>query len=224
MQTIILDTLGKLYAHGHGLVGWCLDCAGRYRPATPASEKVRSSFDVDMATFIAERGADAAISGLQPPPCPRCGSARTEIRYLTGGPEMFRRRDRSPAPAVDVAEGKMDQVQMLRIRDRLQTIEDELIEAKLDEFMVPATPARSYGARWRAPGKSMARSRHRRDTLENPPRKGRRNGPSHTLVAPSLGAPGRVQRACMRSGAVGCEAVSAPNRDPNRLRFNTLIR
>jgi hypothetical protein len=33
-----------------------------------------------MSAFIAERGADAAIIGLQPPPCPRCGSARTEIR------------------------------------------------------------------------------------------------------------------------------------------------
>ena len=80
MHTIILDTLGKLYAHGHGLVGWCLDCAGRYRPATPAAEHVRSSFDVNMSAFIAERGADAAIIGLQRPPRPRCGSARTEIR------------------------------------------------------------------------------------------------------------------------------------------------
>jgi hypothetical protein len=80
MHTIILDTLGKLYAHGHSLVGWCLDCAGRYRPAMPAGEQLRSSFDIDMPALISERGADAAVVGLRPPPCPRCGSARTEIR------------------------------------------------------------------------------------------------------------------------------------------------
>jgi hypothetical protein len=94
MQTIILDTLGKLYAHGHGLDGWCLDCAGRYRPGAPATEQVRSSFDVNMWAFIAERGADAAIIGLQPPPCPRCGSPRTEVRLrarLVGAPAELRR-------------------------------------------------------------------------------------------------------------------------------------
>lgn len=80
MPTIVLDTLGKLYAHGHGLDGWCLDCAGRYLPAAPATERVRSSFDIDMPALISERGTEALIVGLGPPRCPRCGSARTEIR------------------------------------------------------------------------------------------------------------------------------------------------
>jgi hypothetical protein len=83
--TIVLDTLGKLRAHGHGLNGWCLDCAARYRPAAPAAEWVRAGFDVDMAQLIAERGADAAIVGLRPPACPRCGSARTEVRLCVLG-------------------------------------------------------------------------------------------------------------------------------------------
>jgi hypothetical protein len=85
MPTIVLDTLGKLYAHGHGLDGWCLDCSARYRPSAPAAEQTSAGFDVDITAFIAERGADAAIIGLQPPPCPRCGSARTEIRLRVLG-------------------------------------------------------------------------------------------------------------------------------------------
>jgi hypothetical protein len=80
MHTIVLDTLGRVAAHGHGLVGWCLDCSARYRPATPAAEQPRAGFDVDMAALIAERGAEAHVVGLRPPPCPRCGSPRTEIR------------------------------------------------------------------------------------------------------------------------------------------------
>jgi hypothetical protein len=46
---------------------------------------------------------------------------------------------RASAPAVDdmsAAEGGMDQHAMLKIRDRLQRIEDELVEAGFDEFMV----------------------------------------------------------------------------------------
>jgi hypothetical protein len=45
----------------------------------------------------------------------------------------------SCASAVDdmsAAEGGMDQQAMLRIRDRLQAIEDELVAADLDELMV----------------------------------------------------------------------------------------
>ena len=80
MPAITLDTLGRLAAHGHGLNGWCLECSARYRPAAMAAERVLAGFDVDMAQLIAERGADAAIVGLRPLPCPRCGSARTEIR------------------------------------------------------------------------------------------------------------------------------------------------
>jgi hypothetical protein len=43
MPSIVLDTLGKLTAHGHGLDGWCLDCAARYRPAALAAQWRRAS-------------------------------------------------------------------------------------------------------------------------------------------------------------------------------------
>jgi hypothetical protein len=85
MPTIVLDTLGKLYAHGHGLDGWCLDCSARYRPSAPAATQARAGFDIDMATLIADRGAGARIVGLAPPACPRCGSTRTEIRLRVLG-------------------------------------------------------------------------------------------------------------------------------------------
>lgn len=85
MPTIVLDTLGKLYAHGHGLYGRCLDWSARYRPSAPAAEQPRAGFVVDIAALIAERGADAMIVGLRSPPCPRCGSARFEIRLRVLG-------------------------------------------------------------------------------------------------------------------------------------------
>jgi hypothetical protein len=85
MPAITLDTLGKLYAHGHGLNGWCLECSASYRPEVPAAARPRAGFDVDIAALIAERGADAAIVSLRPPPCPRCGSERTEVRLRVLG-------------------------------------------------------------------------------------------------------------------------------------------
>ena len=39
----VLDTLGKLHMHGHGIGGYCLDC--------------QRLFNVEMAALIAERGA-----------------------------------------------------------------------------------------------------------------------------------------------------------------------
>jgi hypothetical protein len=85
MPAVTLDTLGRLADHGHGLAGWCLDCAARYRPSAPAAEQRRAGFDIDIAALIAERGADAKIVGLRPPPCPRCGLARTEMRLRVLG-------------------------------------------------------------------------------------------------------------------------------------------
>ena len=85
MPSVTLDTLGRLAAHGHGLNGWCLACSARYRPAAPAAERARADFAIDIAALIAERGADAALVGLRPPPCPRCGSPRTEVRLRVLG-------------------------------------------------------------------------------------------------------------------------------------------
>jgi hypothetical protein len=42
-----------------------------------------SSFDIDMAALIAERGADYSIIRMAPVPCPRCGSRDTETRLRT---------------------------------------------------------------------------------------------------------------------------------------------
>ena len=66
---ITLDTLGRLYEHGHSLFGYCLRC--------------RSSFDIDMVALIAERGPNSQVVGMVPIPCPRCGSTKTE-RRITG--------------------------------------------------------------------------------------------------------------------------------------------
>ena len=84
-QLLKLRRVVQQVLNGVARYGMFGDCAGRYRLGAPATERVRSSFDVDMSAFIAERGADAAIIGLQPPPCPRCGSARTELRLCVLG-------------------------------------------------------------------------------------------------------------------------------------------
>lgn len=86
MEMIALDTLGKLCQHGHGLFGWCSDCGSpsRYwddvrarRAPTPAM------FDIDLSALIRERGGDCRVVGLEPVPCPRCGSTNTETRVTT---------------------------------------------------------------------------------------------------------------------------------------------
>jgi hypothetical protein len=49
---IVLDTLGKLHAHGHGLNGYCRPCR-RFLP-------------VPMPALIAARGADSLAVGMRP--------------------------------------------------------------------------------------------------------------------------------------------------------------
>ena len=75
-------TLGKLRAHGYGLFGWCPACHARHRRGAAPGENPPASFDIDMATLIAERGADCAVVGLAPVACPRCGARQTETRLL----------------------------------------------------------------------------------------------------------------------------------------------
>ena len=80
MQPIVLDTLGKLPAHGYRLFGWCRDCQNKYdrrRRDNPSTH-----FDIDMAALAAERGAGCAVVGLAPIACPHCGSRDTQTRLL----------------------------------------------------------------------------------------------------------------------------------------------
>ena len=48
---IVLDTLGKLYAHGYGVNGYCRPC--------------RRYFGVPMPVLIAARGGDARVVGMR---------------------------------------------------------------------------------------------------------------------------------------------------------------
>jgi hypothetical protein len=83
MEMIVLDTLGKLYQHGHGLFGWCSECGSpsRYREDVRAGRlPQRAMFDVDLGALIRERGRDRVVIGLAPIPCSRCGSRKTKTR------------------------------------------------------------------------------------------------------------------------------------------------
>lgn len=82
-SSIVLDTLGKLHDRGYGLFGTCLDCSGLYRMDAPAEQRIRSSFDIDLAKLVEERGADAPCVRMASVPCPRCRSERTECRITT---------------------------------------------------------------------------------------------------------------------------------------------
>src|SRR5260221_13303312 len=45
-----------------------------------AARRVIALFEMEMAALIAGRGADCAVVGLAPVPCPYCGSRDTENR------------------------------------------------------------------------------------------------------------------------------------------------
>jgi hypothetical protein len=71
---IVLDTLGKLYAHGHGMGGYCLAC--------------QRLFDASIVALIKERGGDSKVVGMKPLACPGCGGRRTRYQItapLRGG-------------------------------------------------------------------------------------------------------------------------------------------
>jgi hypothetical protein len=65
-DTIVLDTIGKLYAHGHGLSGYCRSC--------------RRYFGGPMPVLIAARGGDSPVVGMRPLRCAACLGRETEIR------------------------------------------------------------------------------------------------------------------------------------------------
>ena len=79
-QPIVLDTLGKLHAHGYRLFGWCRDCQNKYDRRR--RDNSSTHFDIDVAALTAERGAGCAVVGLTPIACPRCGSRDTQTRLL----------------------------------------------------------------------------------------------------------------------------------------------
>jgi hypothetical protein len=63
---IVLDTLGKLHAHDHGLFGYCRNCDRH--------------FDVPLPALIAARGAHSPVVRMRPVICAGCGGRETEIR------------------------------------------------------------------------------------------------------------------------------------------------
>jgi ssDNA-binding Zn-finger/Zn-ribbon topoisomerase 1 len=84
MEMIALDTLGKLHQYGHGLFGWCSDCGSLSRYWSDVGVgRTPASFDIDLKALIGERGKDNPVVGLEPVPCPWCGSRRTETRVTT---------------------------------------------------------------------------------------------------------------------------------------------
>jgi hypothetical protein len=93
MEMNALDTLRKLWQHGHGMFGWCSDCGSpsRYWMDVRAGRTPsRAMFDVDLGALIRERGGDCLVLGLEPVACPRCGSRKTETRVIAPSKPMRR--------------------------------------------------------------------------------------------------------------------------------------
>ena len=66
ISNIVINTLGKLHAHGHGLFGYCRTCDRH--------------FDLPPPALIAARGADSPVVRMRPVSCAACGGRETEIR------------------------------------------------------------------------------------------------------------------------------------------------
>ncbi len=80
---IVIDTLGALLAHGHGLFGWCEDCAETYDKTLLPVIQRPAIFEIDLTALIAERGAMSWATRIAPVPCSRCGSKRTTVRITS---------------------------------------------------------------------------------------------------------------------------------------------
>jgi hypothetical protein len=65
-DSIVLDTIGELYAHGYGFSGYCRPC--------------RRYFGAPMPVLIEARGADSPVVGMRPLRCAACLGRETEIR------------------------------------------------------------------------------------------------------------------------------------------------
>jgi len=68
----VLETLGKLWEHGHGMFGWCSECgsSSRYWADVRAHHTPQpATFDIDLAALIRQRGRECAVVGLGPVAC-----------------------------------------------------------------------------------------------------------------------------------------------------------
>jgi hypothetical protein len=65
-ELTVLDTLGQLYAHSHGLSGYCRSC--------------RRFLDVRMPALIAAPGPDSPVVGMRPLRCAGSLGREAEIR------------------------------------------------------------------------------------------------------------------------------------------------
>jgi len=93
MEMIVLDTLAKLYQHGHGMFGWCSDCGfpPRYWDDVKARRvPQRAIFDIYLPALIHESGGEHPVVGLAPIPCPRCCSRKTDTRVTAPSKPMRR--------------------------------------------------------------------------------------------------------------------------------------
>jgi hypothetical protein len=77
---IVIDTLGKLYAHGYGLTGYCRVC--------------RRYLKVPMLALIVARGADSPVAGIVPLTCAGCGGRETvSLAHIAREKVRLLRRD-----------------------------------------------------------------------------------------------------------------------------------
>lgn len=81
MRRIVIDTLGTLRQYGRQLFGSSLDRGAKYDKMLPPEQQPPSHFDIDTDQLIRERGEHQLLRTLKVP-CPRYGSAHTEIRVL----------------------------------------------------------------------------------------------------------------------------------------------
>jgi uncharacterized membrane protein YeaQ/YmgE (transglycosylase-associated protein family) len=73
MQTVLLDTLGKLWRHGHGIFGWCSKCGSPsccWQDVRERRTPQTAMFDIDLTSLIRERGESSPVVGREPIPLP----------------------------------------------------------------------------------------------------------------------------------------------------------
>jgi hypothetical protein len=59
----VLDAIGKLYVHGHGIGGYCLACQRLFETSLPALIKERAAADGPVVSMRARWSASAITRG-----------------------------------------------------------------------------------------------------------------------------------------------------------------